>query len=223
MLRLKKRAAAVLAAISLVSLLGGCGSGAAKDTSKNKGAVEIEFWYGLGGKLGKNVEEAIKEFNSSQNEVIVKGIAQESYKASYQALQAAIAAKKAPAVVLLKNEQAAPLASKNVLAPLDEFIEKDKDFKPEDFIPSFYEGCKIKGKQYGVPMYGTTQVMYYRKDFFKDAGISEDVLNTWEDLTEAAKKLTKKKWTKRCSIWLGANVRQRQSYRYCSKQWWKNT
>jgi multiple sugar transport system substrate-binding protein len=41
--------------------------------------VTIEFWYGLGGKLGDTMKEKIELFNSSQDEVIVKGIAQADY------------------------------------------------------------------------------------------------------------------------------------------------
>lgn len=186
----KKVIAMLLASMSLVSVLSGCGG--TSGTSKKNGPVQIEFWYGLGGKLGKNVQDKIKAFNASQKDVVVKGIAQGSYDETYTALQAAISAKKAPAVVLLQPDQMSALANKNVLAPLDKYISGDKNFAPNDFITPFYNEGKIKGKQYSIPMYGTTQVMYYRKDMFQKAGVSEDVLNNWEDLTEALPKLTQK-------------------------------
>jgi len=186
----KKVIAMLLASMSLVSVLSGCGG--TSGTSKKNKPVQIEFWYGLGGKLGKNVQDKIKAFNASQKDVVVKGIAQGSYDETYTALQAAISAKKAPAVVLLQPDQMSALANKNVLAPLDKYISDDKNFAPNDFITPFYNEGKIKGKQYSIPMYGTTQVMYYRKDMFQKAGLSEDVLNNWEDLTEALPKLTQK-------------------------------
>lgn len=48
--------------------------------------VTIEFWYGLGGKLGENMESLIQKFNASQQEVIVKGIVQADYTETEQKL-----------------------------------------------------------------------------------------------------------------------------------------
>ena len=188
--KLKRVIAIFFMSMSVISLLSGCG--AKTETTQKKGPVEIEFWYGLGGKLGTNVQDIIKEFNSSQKDVVVKGVAQGSYDETYQALQAGISAKKAPAVVLLDDAQMTTLASKNELVPLDSYIAKDSSFNTSDFIPAFYNEGKIKGKLYSLPMYGTTQVLYYRKDLFAKAGVSADSLNTWEDLFAAAGKLSNK-------------------------------
>lgn len=65
--------------------------------------VTIEFWYGLGGKLGENMESLIQKFNASQQEVIVKGIVQADYTETEQKLQAAIATGQVPAPVLSSN------------------------------------------------------------------------------------------------------------------------
>ena len=192
----KKVMASILTVLALTSVLAGCGakqgdSSSTAVSAKSKAPVEIEFWYGLGGKLGENMQQKIKDFNASQKDVIVTGVAQGSYDETYQALQAGIAAKKAPAVVLLNNNQMTTLASKKILAPLDSFISKDKQFYPEEFIPSFYNQGLINNKQYALPMYGTTQVMYYRKDFLQAAQVKVEDLKTWEDVYAAAAKLKK--------------------------------
>lgn len=191
-----KTIAAVLSVAAFSSILAGCSAktpkdtaGAAKTTSTSP--IEIEFWYGLGGKLGETMAQKIKDFNTSQKEVLVKAVVQGNYNETYQSLQAAIAAKKAPAAVLLNNTPMNALAVKKVLAPLDEFISKDSSFNSKDFIPSFYNQGNINGKVYSLPMYGTTQVMYYRKDYLEAAQIKPESLKTWEDLYAAAKKLTK--------------------------------
>lgn len=174
--------------ILLVSLISGCSS---PKTSGN-GPIEIEFWYGLGGKLGKEVEKRITEFNESQKEIKVIGVAQASYDETLQKFQAAIAAKKVPAAVLIKNDPMHAFANKKALEPLSKYISEDADFKPEDFIDAFYQQGTINNEQYALPLYGTTQVMYYRKDLFEDAGVSPEQLETWESLAEAAKQLTKR-------------------------------
>ncbi|WP_312471164.1 ABC transporter substrate-binding protein [Neobacillus sp.] len=185
---LKKLFSVTAVIILLVSLISGCSS----TKSSADGPVEIEFWYGLGGNLGKSVEKRIKEFNKSQDEVKVIGVAQGSYDETLQKLQAAIAAKKVPAAVLIKNDPMNAFAKKGTLASMTKFIKADANFKPEDFVDAFYQQGTINGEQYALPLYGTTQVLYYRKDMFEKAGITSDQLKTWESLAEAAKQLTKK-------------------------------
>ncbi|WP_274361726.1 ABC transporter substrate-binding protein [Paenibacillus thermotolerans] len=153
----------------------------------NKEPVEIEFWYGLGGKLGDNMKTLIDKFNQSQNEVIVKPIVQGNYSETAQKLQAAIAAKKVPAVVADFNED---WARKGYYAQLDELIAGEPTMQPEDYVPAFWNAGKVDGKQYAIPIYGSVQVLYYHKEMFEQAGISPDELNTWEGLAEVARKLT---------------------------------
>lgn len=194
---MKKKSSLIILVFTLIlSLLAGCNSGTnttGKETvnKESSGPVEIEFWYGLGGKLGETMEARIKEFNDSQNEVLVKGIAQGDYSETYQKLQAAIAAKKAPAAVLLTNDPMVQLANRELLAPLDDMIAAETDFNKDDFIPAFFSQGTINGKQFSLPLYGTTQVMYYRTDLFEKAGITKDYLKTWEDLGKAAEKIKK--------------------------------
>lgn len=196
---IKKLSMSALSVAMVGSLISGCGTPAKqsdKPADPKQGAaaktVEIEFWYGLGGKLGENAKKFINDFNSSQTEVKVVGVAQGNYTETFQKLQAAIASGQAPAAVLLDNGAMNTLAMKKALAPMDALIQQDASFKPDDFIPAFIQQGNIQGKQYALPLYGTTQVMYYRNDFFKNAGVSPDALNTWESLAAAAAKMTKK-------------------------------
>lgn len=155
--------------------------------------VTIEFWYGLGGKLGENMEALIQKFNASQQEVIVKGIVQADYSETEQKLQAAIATGKVPAAVLSSNVD---WARKGYFAPVDELMAQLPDFNKEDFVQTFLNQGQVDGKQFFLPMYGTTQIMYYRKDAFEKSGIDANTLKTWEDLAAAAEKMTVKEGDK---------------------------
>jgi len=186
-----------ICATMLVSIIGGsmvaCG-----DTTKQAGKktadgkIQIEYWYGLGGKLDENMQKIITDFNSSQDKYEVKGVAQEDYDATFKSLQAGIAAKKSPALALLEADKVDILDNKDLLTNISDYTSKDADFKEEKYLQSFLETGKKGDKLFAFPIYGTTQVLYYNKQAFKDAGISEDSLKTWTGVAEAAKKLTKK-------------------------------
>lgn len=188
-----------ICAIGLISFISGsmaaCGNSIAgtKEAKKTSdGKIQVEYWYGLGGKLGDNMEKIIKEFNESQDKYEVKGVAQDKYDTTFKNLQAGIAAKKSPSLALLEPDKAAIFAKKDLLTNISDYTSKDSDFKAENYLESFMETGKYKDNLIGFPAYGTTQLLYYNMKAFKDAGISEDSLKTWTGLAEAAKKLTKK-------------------------------
>ena len=170
-----------------------CGGTTKQEAKKTAdGKIQIEYWYGLGGKLDENMQKIITDFNSSQDKYEVKGVAQEDYDATFKSLQAGIAAKKSPALALLEADKVDILDNKDLLTNISDYTSKDADFKEERYLQSFLETGKKGDKLFAFPIYGTTQVLYYNKQAFKDAGISEDSLKTWTGVAEAAKKLTKK-------------------------------
>ncbi|MVX65210.1 extracellular solute-binding protein [Clostridium chromiireducens] len=192
---IKKIFSVGLISIMAVSLIS-CGGVSKREVKKTaNGKVEVEYWYGLGGKLDENMQKIIADFNKSQDKYEVKGVAQEDYKTTFKNLQAGIAAKKSPALALLEGDKVYMLANKGLLTNISDYTSKDTDFKEENYLESFLETGKKDGKLYAFPIYGTTQLLYYNKQAFKDAGITEESLKTWTGVAEAAKKLTKKDGT----------------------------
>ncbi|MCC3374374.1 extracellular solute-binding protein [Cohnella sp. REN36] len=159
------------------------------ESQGTKTPVTIEFWYGLGGKLGENMQQLIEKFNASQQEVIVKPVVQADYSETGKKLQAAIASGNVPAAVLSSNVD---WARKGYYAPLDELIAAQPDFNAGDVVPTFLEQGKVDGKQFFLPMYGTTQVMYYSKEALEKNEIKAEDLTTWEALGAAAAKMAVK-------------------------------
>lgn len=213
-MKFKKLTAAWMAAVLMVSVFAGCGSQNAGDAASGQNpetvataapagtataaatepakTVELEYWYGLGGKLGETMKSLIDGFNSSQTAYKVNGVAQGSYDETYQALQAAIASGSAPAGFLTTSPTVNALAQKNVLENMKPFIDKVSDFNLDDFVQAFLPPAQVNGGLYGLPAYGTTQVLYYRKDLFEKKGISPDALNGWESLEKAAAQIAEK-------------------------------
>ncbi|CAN0656710.1 putative binding protein BRA0748/BS1330_II0741 (plasmid) [Nitratireductor aquimarinus] len=72
-----------------------------------------------------------------------------------------------------------------IAAPLDDYM--TQDFK-DRFFPVFLEPSVMQEKTYGLPVAASARAMYYNKDLFEQAGITE-VPDTWDELAEAAKKI----------------------------------
>ena len=80
-----------------------------------------------------------------------------------------------------------------VLAPLDPFIQKDKDAKQADFVPKAWEMFTIKGKQYALPREGGPNALYYNKSLVQAGGVQPPT-DSWtfaNEYRDASVKLTK--------------------------------
>ncbi len=148
--------------------------------------VEIQFWYGLGSVAGETMEGIIADFNASQDKVKVTGVQQADYEETYQKVQAAIAANQPPAVFI--GSKISEMAESGILADLTPYI--DDRTPVEDYLEVFMKPAQIDGKVYAFPAYGTTQVMYFRKDLMEKAGIDpKEAYSSWENVYEASKKI----------------------------------
>ena len=79
------------------------------------------------------------------------------------------------------------------LMPLDDFLANEELVDQEqlgydDFSAGPLKACTVDGLTYGLPVFSASCIMYYRTDYFEQAGI-ESVPTTWDELVEACKKL----------------------------------
>lgn len=180
------RTAALTASLFSLLLTGCRSAGQPKDVTAG-GKVQVTFWYS-GGKTAAGVmEEIIQGYNQSQDQYQVTGIQQADYDETYTKLQAGIAGKNAPDVALLDSDKSRSLMAKNLLVPMDIYIEQDPSFDSSGLISVFYNQCiQEDGTLFAIPAYGTTQVMYYNRGIFEQCGIEPDAIKTWQDLAEAS-------------------------------------
>lgn len=152
--------------------------------------VEIEYWFGLGGNLGQLFLDLIDEYNASQDKVFVKGVQFPDYATNAQNYQAALAANKPPVAMHTQILQVTKF--EKYFEPLNEYY-KDPEFKAEEILPGCLS-CMYGGDGetiVGVPLFATTQLMYYRKDFFEGYDIAE-TFATWQNLQKACEEIVAK-------------------------------
>ena len=96
-----------------------------------------------------------------------------------------------PDVVQLYSLVFAPFAAKGTLLDLSPYIARDK-YDLSDFYPVSYEAFNWKGTKLGLSTDLYLVGFYYVPDLFAAAGVKEpDNTWTWENVREAAQKLTK--------------------------------
>lgn len=86
---------------------------------------------------------------------------------------------------ILNTNLFADYAESGLLYRAEEVMSKDR---LADFLPKFVDNASYDGEQYAFPFVGTVNAMYYNKDVFADAGISEPP-ETWDEFLDAAEKI----------------------------------
>ena len=78
------------------------------------------------------------------------------------------------------------LASKGILQPLDRFIRRDA-YDLSDFHSVAVQSTRYAGRQYGIPLQTTPELLCYRKDIFEQAQLEPPT--TTEELVKVARRL----------------------------------
>jgi multiple sugar transport system substrate-binding protein len=87
--------------------------------------------------------------------------------------------------------QAVQYYSRNQILPLDDVVEElTATGEREDFLPGSLERVLYEGHTVGLPWSVDVRPLYYRKDLFAKAGVSEPT--TWDELEAAATALSQK-------------------------------
>ena len=194
----KKRAiAAVLSAALMLTALTGCGSTASAD-SGDDGKVKIQYWHiNSENQGGATVQEFIDEFNASQDKIEVEGRFNNGYDELLKNLQADTAAGNAPSIVQVSwsNIEYFP-ANFSYISPeevISNYFPEDETFLTDTFDESILNLARnSEGTLAGVPYSISNPVLFYNADLLREAGLSEDGPQNWDEFVSFAKTVKEK-------------------------------
>jgi multiple sugar transport system substrate-binding protein len=107
-------------------------------------------------------------------------------------LAADFAARTPPAVFVINYRRFGQFAIKGALQPIDDYIAKSAQFKPDDFYPTALDAFKLKGKQYCIPQNLSSLEVYYNKKLFAAANLPMPRSGwTWDEFLHDAHALTR--------------------------------
>ncbi|MGL5479818.1 MAG: ABC transporter substrate-binding protein [Clostridium sp.] len=205
----RKFLAMALATVMTASIFVGCGSdkkeGASdKDTAKLvteiKEPVTIEMWHYMNGKQQEVLNGLIDEFNKTNGKnITVKGVSQGSIPDLNKKVVTASQSNSLPAIINVYPDVVTGLIEGGKIFDLSGYVNSPEvgmaeDIK-NDFIPSFVEEVsQWEGKQYGMPLTKSTEVVYVNKTLLEKLGYKvEDIQNmTMDKLIEVSKKAKEK-------------------------------
>ena len=191
---MKRTLALLLTGTLIAGSLAGCGSNSGKETAGNEVSTntegelagDITFWHSFtqGPRL-EVIQETADQFMKDNPNVTIT-IEMFSGGIFIQNGQQVWLPEMFPILSTALPGHVVEMMDAEALVPLDDLID---DIGRDKFSEAaLSEGAK-DGACYSIPLYSHAQVMWYRKDLLKEAGL--EVPKTWDEFAEAAKTLTK--------------------------------
>lgn len=181
----------IAVAVSLGTVLGalvGCSGTPTKGTAAKP--VTISFWDDNGGPQRTPVyKKLITQFEAANPSITVDYVGIPAADAQ-QKYETAVAGGSVPDVAIVSGVMLSSLVAQKALVPLDKRLSASslKGHIAADTVKSAKD-IAPDSKLYILPMTSTPDVIWYRSDWFKKAGLNPP--DTWADFYTAAKALTK--------------------------------
>jgi sn-glycerol 3-phosphate transport system substrate-binding protein len=157
-----------------------------------KPAAKITWWHAMTGVNGDALNKIVDGFNKSQSNIKVEAVFQGTYDDLLSKLNTALASNAAPALVQVYDIGQAYMRDSAAVVPMQAFIDRDK-FDTSDFEPAVINYYKYQDQLQSMPFNASSAILLYNKDAFRAAGLDpEKPPLTFSEVTDAAKKLTKK-------------------------------
>lgn len=190
---MKKALSVVLSAILAISMLAGCSGGGSSSTASASGSasapssktntenVTIRFWDGnWNEETFKKIQELWTKEHPNitiEAEFLVDNGMSDKYMLALQNGTA-------PDVVACALDWTTTFGNAGLLAPLDEFIEKD-GVDINQYVPGAIAASTVDGKLCALPFRSETYTLYYNKDILAAAGYDK-APETWDEVKEIA-------------------------------------
>lgn len=167
--------------------------------------VELNLYYpvAVGGPVTKTIDQMAADFEKENPGIKVKPIYSGTYQESIVKALTAHKSGQPPHLAVLLSTDMFTLIDEDAIVPIDGLAASAEDKQwLGGFFDSFMLNSRTGGKTWGVPFQRSTIVLYWNKELFKEAGLDpEKGPQSWDEMVEFAKKLTKTDASGNVSQW----------------------
>lgn len=169
---------------SCLIVLSGCQTSA----QENDGVIRLTLWQGINPPANRDVfQKLVDKFNQTHTDIQVESIFAGGLDQQLPKILAAIVGNVPPDILTFYPQITGQFVELDAILPLEDWLEKTP-LKLE-VSPNLLEALTLDEHLWSVPLYTSSIGIFYRPDLFQAAGITQTP-KTWDELREAAKKLT---------------------------------
>jgi ABC-type sugar transport system permease subunit/ABC-type glycerol-3-phosphate transport system substrate-binding protein len=158
--------------------------------------TRLVVWGLQSGRETAGLDAQIAEFERRNPDIDVAAMSMGAGAMNPQKLMTAIVGRVPPDVINQDRFTVGDWASRDTFMPLDDFLAKETGpdaIKADNYYPAAWNEAIYRGKVYAIPNGIDDRMLFYNKAMFREVGLDPNKPpQTWEELLEYAKKLTKK-------------------------------
>lgn len=190
---MKKKVIASMLALSMIAGTSSAVFAAENTTAEMADASEVDgttisFWHSMGGVNGEALDTLVKQFNE-ENEygITVDAQYQGEYDDSHNKLKSAQIGNMGADLVQVYEIGTRFMIDSGWIVPMQEMIDGD-GYDLSQIEPNLAAYYTIDNELYSMPFNSSTPILYYNKDMFEKAGITE-VPDSLEGIGEIGQQL----------------------------------
>lgn len=187
----KKKIAAAVLAVSMTAGLTACGNGSTAENSaiqvnqsQNANTAEsqsassdentkITFWHSMGGVNGEAIDYLVQKFNEENDKgITVESQYQGSYDDAINKLKSAQIGNMGADIVQIYDIGTRFMIDSGWVVPMQQLIDAD-GWDINQIEPNIAAYYTVDSQLYSMPFNSSTPLLYYNKDMFEKAGITE--------------------------------------------------
>lgn len=159
--------------------------------AKDVSGTTITFWHSMGGVNGQAIDTLVKKFND-ENEygITVDAQYQGAYDDSLNKLKSAQMGNMGADLVQVYEIGTRFMIESGWIVPMQQMIDADQ-YDVSSIEPNLAAYYTIDNQLYSMPFNSSTPIMYYNKDIFAKAGITE-IPDSLEAIDQIGEQLTTK-------------------------------
>ena len=153
--------------------------------SAPRGDTTVRFW--ALGREGEVVQSLVPEFERRNPGLRVR-VQQIPWTAAHEKLLTSFVGDATPDAAQLGNTWVPEFAALGALEQLDSAVKRSRTITPAAYFRGIWATNVVNGREFGIPWYVDTRVLFYRKDLLARAGYASPP-TTWAAWTEALRRV----------------------------------
>ncbi|MBU7581970.1 MAG: ABC transporter substrate-binding protein [Nostoc sp. TH1S01] len=155
---------------------------------KSNEVIRLTLWHGINPPPNRDVfQKLVNEFNQNHPDIQVESIYAGQLDQQVPKILTAVVGNVPPDILFFNPQITGQLVELNSILPLEDWL--DQSPLKSELIENCFGEMQLNGHIWSVPLWTGNIGIFYRRDLFKAAGITE-LPKTWSELRQAAKKLT---------------------------------
>ncbi|HIV13209.1 MAG TPA: extracellular solute-binding protein [Candidatus Pullilachnospira stercoravium] len=188
--RMKKAISALALSTAAILMFSGCGSqtsaatGTSGSTQSEDGKITISFWHSMSGDTQTALEKVVDGFNESQDTYQVVAENQGTYDESTGKFFNMANGSGSAQIIQIGEQNLQSMIDSGMVASISELIDT-YNFDDSDLLEQVVNFYTVDGQMYAMPFNCSSPVVYYNKEVFDAAGVTE-FPTTFEGIMDAA-------------------------------------